>query len=87
MTTLLEQVEALDFEVREKIVVALKKRPEKAKEEILLEEIKLLRNDFVKAEKKLDKKVETVIFLFISLACLMLFLMPMSSSKSSLRLI
>ena len=85
MTTLLEQVEALDFESREKIIVALKKRPEKTKEELMLEEIKSLRTDLVKSEKKINAKVENttknITMLFIALICVILFLLPSSSSS------
>jgi hypothetical protein len=87
MTTLLEQVEALDFEAREKIVIALKKRPEKTKEELMLEEIKSLRTDLAKSEKKINSKIENITMLFIAFICVILFLFPSSSSsKIPLRL-
>jgi hypothetical protein len=88
MSTLLEQVEALDFEDREKIVVALKKRPEKSKEDLMIDEIKSMRSALDNAEKKLNKRVESLFTLFfITLVCFYIFLLPTSSPKSGLRIL
>jgi hypothetical protein len=86
MVSLLEQVEALDFESREKIVVALKKRPEKTKEELVLEEIRALRSAVDKSEKNRYKKTESMFTMFfIAFVCVLIFLLP-GSSKLPLRL-
>lgn len=88
MSTLLEQVEALDFEDREKIVVALKKRPEKSKEDLMFDEIKLLQSALDNTEKKLDKRIESIFMMFfIVFACFFIFLLPTSSPKSGLRIL
>ena len=86
MASLLEQVESLDFESREKIVLALKKRPEKSKEEIMIEEIKSLKDQLERTEKKLDKRFESMAMLIIIVITFFIFFLPLGS-KSSFRLL
>ena len=83
MATLLEQVEALDFEAREKVVIALKKRPEKTKEDLILNEIESLRTDLINTEKKINAKYQNITMILIAFICVILFLIPSSSSKIS----
>ena len=66
--TLLDQVESLDFDNREKLYIALTKRPEKTEEQLIRQEISNLRMRLVNAEKKIDKKFETIIMMLCLIA-------------------
>ena len=81
MTTLLEQVEVLDFETRKKISVALAKRPEKSKEDLILDELRYLRSEIVAYKssgvmttKPVVKKDDTSLLLWMYVICYLIFL-------------
>ena len=65
MATLLEQIEALDFEDREKLVIAINKVPEKTSEEIMITEMKDLRNEFTLVTKSISSQLNILFMMLI----------------------
>ena len=65
MATLLEQIEALDFEDREKLVIAINKVPEKTPEEIMITEMKDLRNEFTLVTKSISSQLNILFMMLI----------------------
>ena len=73
--TLLEQVEELDYETRERLLRALTKAPKKSSEDILLEDMNELLQD---SESRIIRKLENLfVYLLVFLVfCIYAFTIP-----------
>ena len=74
MSSIVEQVQSLSFDDLDKLVLALKRKPEKTPVELLNERVDELEEHIVKSESSL-KELQTTMYFLILCSFVVLFIM------------